>query len=310
MALRVAGSFSGVGGIELGFQQAGFEVVWANENDKYANQTYIANFGSDHLDTRSVWDVNPTEIPDFDVFVGGFPCQAFSGAGKGLGFEDPRGVLFRAVAHILRLKQPPAFLLENVKGLLTHDGGRTFTIIQAALQAAGYHLKYQVLNASEYGVPQKRQRIYIVGFLDPMMAMQFQFPKPTHEKTSVRDILEANPPENLTLSDVSWAKCHTRTERKGGQAYSIVYPEDSATFTITNPRYLRNMIWQEGKNPRKISARECFNAQGFPKDFILPVSEAQLGKQAGNAVVVPVIKLIAQGIAAELEAQETMKEVA
>jgi len=299
--LRVAGSFSGVGGIELGFRQAGYEVVYANENDKYANQTYTANFGDSHLDTRSVWDVPMSDIPDHDVFVGGFPCQAFSLGGKQLGFADPRGVLFRAVVRILKAKQPQAFLLENVKGLVGHDGGRTFTIIRAALEAAGYHLNYKVLNSAEYGVPQKRHRIYIVGFLDPAKALAFKFPAPTLEPTSVRDILEAEPAEALTLSDVSWEKCHTRSARKragsGGQGFSMFHPDDPATFTINNPRYLRNLVEQEGKNPRKMSARECFNAQGFPHDFVLPVSEAQLGKQAGNAVAVPVIRLIAAQMA-------------
>lgn len=311
--LRVAGSFSGVGGIELGFRQAGFEVVYANENDKFANQTYIANFGSEHLDTRSVWDVPMLDIPEHDVFVGGFPCQAFSPAGKGLGFEDPRGVLFRAVARILKYKQPPAFLLENVKGLVAHDGGRTFKIIRAALESSGYHLQYKVLNAAEYGVPQKRHRIYIVGFLDPTQAATFSFPKPSHQTTRVSDILEADPDESLTLSDVSWEKCHSRTERKmagsGGQAYSIVQPSDAAAYTITNPRYLRNLVAQDGKNPRKMSGRECFNAQGFPADFVLPVSEAQLGKQAGNAVAVPVIRLIAQEIATVLSATAINREL-
>jgi DNA (cytosine-5)-methyltransferase 1 len=304
--LRVAGFFSGTGGIELGFTQAGFKVVYANEFDKYANETYRANFGDAHLDTRDIRSIHASEVPDHDVLVAGFPCQAFSKAGKQLGFGDERGVLFLDVARILRKKRPAAFLLENVKGLVAHDDGNTFKVIKETLEREGYHIKYRVINAAEYGVPQRRQRIYLVGFRDELAEQMFSFPEPTYEPTKVADILESEVDDKLTLSDESWAKCHIRTARKqaksGGQAYSVVSPDDAAVYTVTNPRYLRNMVLQEGKNPRKMSGRECFNAQGYPEDFVLPVSEAQLGKQAGNAVVVPVIRMIATQLAEAIQA--------
>lgn len=313
MKLRVAGTCSGVGGIELGFQQAGYEIVWANEFDKNANKTYTLNFGSDHLDTRSIWSVNPREIPDHDVFVGGIPCQAFSHAGERKGFEDDRGVLFNAFARILTVKKPRAFLLENVKGMLGHDKGRTFPIIREALEDAGYTVDYRVMNADEYGnVPQGRERIYVVGFRD---GETMQWPEEIPLSTTVQDLLETSVPEKYFYE----GKYGTTGERicaevQGTDVYS--YRSYGGGYVRRNesgvcPTLMANMGSgghnvplildpQVGK-ARKLTPKECFNLQGYPADFKLPdIADGQLYKQAGNSVAVPVIERIAEGIAVAL----------
>jgi DNA (cytosine-5)-methyltransferase 1 len=316
MTLRVAGTCSGVGGIELGFKQAGFEVVWANEFDKNANKTYTANFGSDHLDTRSIWAVNPREIPDHDVFVGGIPCQAFSHAGEKKGLDDERGVLFNAFARVISVKKPAAFLLENVKGLLTHDKGKTFTIIRSALEDSGYSVDYRLMNASEYGdVPQGRERIYVVGFRD---GGEIEWPEPVALTVQVADLLE-EPPAVKYFYDERYGE----TTRKILEAVTddavYSYRSYGGSYVRRNesgvcPTLMANM-GSGGHNvpivrdpqtgvPRRLTPRECFNLQGYPKDFVLPdIADGQLYKQAGNSVAVPVIWRVAEAIADRLSVQ-------
>lgn len=319
MVLKVAGSFSGTGGIELGFQQAGFEVVWANEMDKWAHKTYEANFGAEHLDKRDIWEVNPEEIPDHDVWVSGFPCQPFSQAGAQLGLADKRGTLFEAIARILAVKQPQAFLLENVKGLVGHDGGRTLRIIIETLEGVGYSVDYRVMDAAKYGnVPQGRERIYLVGFRNGAIA----WPTPIPLTSTVASVLGESPDAKYFYDE---RYGHISEKVKAAVVDDAVY-QWRYTYARRNqsnvaPTLTANM-GGGGHNvpiildpdllaPRRFTPRECFNLQGYPSDFVLPaIADGHLYKQAGNAVAVPVVKRVAEAIARELIAQNTMKEAA
>ena len=177
--------FSGIGGIRLGFERHGCTNVFSSEWDRYARQMYEVNFGEKPF--GDINDIDPSDIPDHDILLAGFPCQPFSIAGKGLGFEDTRGTLFFNIAEILKNKQPKAFLLENVKRLTTHDSGRTFRIILETLKQLGYTVYFKVLNTLDFGLPQKRERIYIVGFSDNI---PFYFPEPINKYRSLSELLE------------------------------------------------------------------------------------------------------------------------
>ena len=188
--MRVCSLFSGIGGIDIGFEQAGFEIVWANEFDRDAAKTYRHNFGGAYLVERDIRNVRTEDIPNFDVLVAGFPCQPFSIVGKQKGFDDPRGNLFFEIARIVKDKLPPIIFLENVANLLQHDDGKTFLTIYNALVPYGYTFKYRVMDAIEYGnVPQHRTRIFIVAFLDNEKCEQFEFPDKLKLTVKLNDIL-------------------------------------------------------------------------------------------------------------------------
>ena len=191
--MRVCSLFSGIGGIDLAFQQVGFEIVWANEFDRDAAKTYRHNFGGEHLVQRDIKGVKTEDIPDFDVLVAGFPCQPFSIAGRQKGFDDPRGNLFFEIARVVKDKRPPVIFLENVANLLQHDDGKTFLTIYNALVPYGYTFKYRVMDAIEYGnVPQHRTRIFIVAFLDYDKCERFEFPDKLKLTVKLNDILILN----------------------------------------------------------------------------------------------------------------------
>jgi modification methylase bsp6I len=308
--LKCASFFAGVGGIDLGFKQAGFDIVFANEFDPNACKTFQANFKT-KLDSRSIIDLPTQDIPDFDVMIAGFPCQAFSIAGKRQGFNDKgRGDLFFELERIFKAKKPKIIFLENVKNLVSHDKGRTFEIIKQSLISNGYHIKFQVLNASQFGVAQNRERIYIVCFLDKALCDKFEFPKPFQLNKQVSDYLEnesnidskyyyeENTPFFNELSIVSDAKTVYQWRRKYVRKnMSNLCPTLTANMgtgghnvPLINPQGKRTTV-------RKLTPRECFNFQGYPKDFILPkLADCHLYKQAGNSVVVPVIRQIAEQI--------------
>ena len=308
--LKCASFFAGGGGIDLGFKQAGFDIVFANEFDPNACKTFQANFKT-KLDSRSIIDLPTQDIPDFDVMIAGFPCQAFSIAGKRQGFNDKgRGDLFFELERIFKAKKPKIIFLENVKNLVSHDKGRTFEIIKQSLISNGYHIKFQVLNASQFGVAQNRERIYIVCFLDKALCDKFEFPKPFQLNKQVSDYLEnesnidskyyyeENTPFFNELSIVSDAKTVYQWRRKYVRKnMSNLCPTLTANMgtgghnvPLINPQGKRTTV-------RKLTPRECFNFQGYPKDFILPkLADCHLYKQAGNSVVVPVIRQIAEQI--------------
>lgn len=316
--LKVASFFAGVGGIDLGFEQTGhFKTIYANEIDSYPVQTYQVNFDID-VDNRDIHAVTVNDIPDFDVMIGGFPCQAFSIAGYRSGFGDAkgRGTLFFELIRILKAKrdqgkQPKIVFFENVKNLVSHDGGNTFRVILNELNKLGYLVKQQVLNADEYGnVPQNRERIYIVGFLNKDAYNKFHFPLPIPLTTTLKDKIDFKGKkdnkyyytadkykffdkleESITREDTiyQWRRVYVRENK------SNVCP----TLTANMGTGGHNVpLIKSRYGIRKLTPRECFNLQGFPKDFVLPenLSNTRLYKQAGNSVVVPIIKRIANEI--------------
>ncbi|MFZ7142235.1 DNA cytosine methyltransferase [Avibacterium avium] len=297
--LRFIDLFAGIGGIRLGIEQAFDEAccVFTSEIDKYAIQTYQANFGNEFV-FGDITQINEQDIPDHDLLLAGFPCQPFSQAGLKKGFSDTRGTLFFDIERILLAKKPQAFLLENVKQLKGHDKGKTLAIIMEHLKLAGYKVYVDVLRARDFGVPQNRERIYLVGFLDHRIS--FRFPKPLNLSTKVGTILETEVPDKYTLSDRLWTGHQRRKENNKklgkGFGYGLFTPDSEYTNTIS-ARYYKDgseiLIAQTAKNPRKLTPREAARLQGFPQDFIIPVSDAQAYKQFGNSVCVPVIKSIA-----------------
>ena len=190
--MKVAGFFAGVGGIELGFEQNGFDIVWSNEIDQKASETFKANHSS-KIVVDDIKNINDKDIPNVDIIVGGFPCQAFSVAGYRKGFEDERGEIFFQLARIISKKLPRVIFIENVKNLLSHDKGNTYKVIKETLESYGYFLKTQVLNASEYGnIPQNRERIYIIGFKNKEDHNNFDFPSPIKLEKKIEDIIDFN----------------------------------------------------------------------------------------------------------------------
>ena len=290
--------FAGIGGIRLAFEKEGGKCVFSSEIDPWAIKTYEANFGD--TPAGDITKVDAKDIPDFDILLGGFPCQAFSIAGKRKGFEDTRGTLFFDVARILKEKKPEAFLLENVKGLTNHDKGNTFKVIYSVLtEKLGYKVFYKVLNAKNYGVPQNRERIIIVGFKN--QSIQFEFPEPLKKKVCVGDILEENVDSKYTISDKLWAGHQRRKqlniERGYGFGYSLFDKNSPYTSTIS-ARYYKDgseiLIAQEGKNPRKITPREAARLQGFPDSFKIVVGDSHAYKQFGNSVPTKMINAVAK----------------
>jgi len=317
---NVAAFFSGVGGIELGFEKTNkFRVVYANEIDKNARITYKLNFPNVFLDPRDIHEVKPEEIKEekLDVIVGGFPCQAFSIAGYRKGFEDERGDLFFELLRIIKNKKPRAIFLENVKNMVTHDHGNTFKVIKEALTENNYYIKWKVLNGKDYGnIPQNRERIYIVGFLEKESYDKFEFPNEIKLETKLSDIIDFDIKEKeiyyyrdgkqpfydklkdeITSQNTvyQWRRQYVRENKSG------VIP--ALTANMGTGGHNVPLICTSSGEIRKLTPKETFNAQGYPKDYKLPedVSNGQLYKQAGNSVVVPVIARIAENISLALD---------
>lgn len=297
---RTIDLFAGIGGIRLGFESLGCVNVFSSEWDVYAQKMYEANFGE-----KPHGDINmiaPCDIPDHDILLAGFPCQPFSIAGKGLGFEDARGTLFFNIAEILETKQPRAFLLENVKRLTSHDGGKTLNTILRILEGLGYTTYYKVLNSLHYGVPQRRERIYIVGFREEL---PFTFPAPTSVYPSLSQILEKKVDDSFYLSSEMKEKRYKALkvepffpsiwhENIGGNV--SVLPYSCALRAGGSYNYL------VVNGERRLTAREMLRLQGFPDDFVINIPYSQARKVAGNSVTVPVIKAIAAQMLSSLSA--------
>lgn len=324
--MKCASFFAGVGGIDLGFDKAGFETVYANELDKFAVETIRANF--DFLvDHRDINDVKASEIPDFDIMLAGFPCQAFSVAGYRQGFDDEkgRGNLYFELERIFEEKKPSVILLENVKNLVSHDQGNTFKVILESLKNHGYHVKYKVLNACEYGnIPQNRERIYVVCFKDIKAYEKFEFPHAIPLDTSINDLLEdetnidkkyfytkKTPFFNQLVEEIKDAKTLYQWRRQYVRSNkSNMCPTLTANMGTGGHNVPLLNVQGKPDTIRKLTPRECFNFQGFPKSFILleNTSNANLYKQAGNSVVVPVIERIALEIKTALEIKKEKNE--
>lgn len=313
---EVASFFGGVGGIDLGFEQTKkFSTVYINEFDKNAQETISVNFPDVRLDRRDIHEVKAEEVPSTDLIVGGFPCQAFSIAGYRKGFEDERGDLFFELLRIIKFHKPRAIFIENVKNMVTHDHGNTFKVIREALTLNGYYIKWKVMNSKNYGdIPQNRERIYIVGFLSKNAFDKFKFPEEIELKKTLKDVIDfdtleeekyyyrkgVQPFYDKLAEDVlsqesvyQWRRQYVRENKNG------VVPTLTANMG-TGGHNVPIILTKNGI--RKLTPRETFNVQGFPKDFKLPnISNGQLYKQAGNSVVVPLIKRIANRIANALE---------
>ena len=302
--IRIIDLFAGIGGIRLGFEKASgnnVNCVFTSEFDKFSVQTYKANFPGKEI-YGDITQIESEDIPEHDILLAGFPCQPFSQAGLKKGFADTRGTLFFDIERILIAKKPKAFLLENVKQLKGHDNGRTLVTIIEHLRLIGYeNVQYKVLKARDFGLPQNRERIYIVGFLDK--SINFRFPEATKGLVSVGNILEESVDPKYTISDKLWSG-HKRRKRENkingkGFGYGIVNKHSEYTNTIS-ARYYKDgseiLIEQENQNPRKLTPREAARLQGFPEDFIIPVSDTQAYRQFGNSVPVKVIEKIAEQI--------------
>lgn len=302
--IKIIDLFAGIGGIRLGVEKAfngNTECVFTSEWNKFSVQTYLANFPNEEI-FGDITQINEKSIPNHDILLAGFPCQPFSQAGLKKGFSDTRGTLFFDIERILKEKKPKAFLLENVKQLKGHDKGNTLKIIIEHLKNIGYNnVHYEILKAREFGLPQNRERIYIVGFLDENV--KFQFPQPTLEPTKVGDILDENVDEKYTISDRLWQGHQRRkieNKKKGkGFGYGLFNEKSEYTNTIS-ARYYKDgseiLIEQKNKNPRKLTPREAARLQGFPDSFIIPVSDNQAYQQFGNSVAVNVVEKVAEQI--------------
>lgn len=308
--MKAVSFFAGVGGIDLGFKKAGFKTIWANEVDSYAAETFKANFKC-KLVVDDIRNIKVEDIPNFDILLAGFPCQAFSVAGYRKGFSDERGNLFFELVRIIEVKKPQVVFLENVKNLVGHDNGNTFRVILDCLNQNGYKVKYQVLNACDFGnIPQNRERIYIIAFLDEEIAKRFYFPVPVPLKTKLHDVIDFENQvdekyyynerscsfyeqlkEDMTKEDTiyQWRRIYVRENK------SNLCPTLTANMG-TGGHNVPLVFTKTGI--RKLTPRECFNLQGFDSKFILPesLSNTRLYKQAGNSVVVPVIERIAKEI--------------
>jgi len=301
--------FAGIGGMRLAFDKAGGRCVYSSEWDKYCQQTYFANFGEQP--DGDITKVSASDIPSHDILVAGFPCQPFSIAGvskknslgRETGFKDKtQGTLFFDVCRIINAKRPKAFMLENVKNLRSHDKGNTFRVILESLEELDYEVFTKVLDGQDF-VPQHRERILIVGFDRRRYGKDIGFSfniTPVNPKPVIRDILEENVEEKFTLSNQLWKylQDYAIKHQKAGNGFGYgIAPPDGISRTLS-ARYYKDgseiLIEQPGKNPRKLTPRECARLQGFPDSFKITVSNTQAYKQFGNSVVVPLMENMAK----------------
>lgn len=307
---RVASLFAGIGGICLGFKQAGFEIVWANEFDSAACKTYRHNFGNSYLTESDICQVKTESIPDFDVLVGGFPCQPFSIAGRQKGFDDKRGNLFFEITRIMDEKRPKVVFLENVPNLMEHDDGKTFLVIYNSLVQFGYSIYYKVMGADEYGnLPQTRKRIYIVAMRDDIANKVYHHPDSVELTCSIDDIVKKNDRKKDIYYYNSNSKMYAYLKANMTDKCSIYRIVDAGVRKTKNrmcPTLIANMGTYPDRVPvlwddygiRKLTLRECLDFQGFPQEFYFPntITIDDAYKQIGNSVCVPVIKRIAEQI--------------
>lgn len=304
--LRFIDLFAGIGGFRIAFERAGATCVFASEWDKAASQTYHANYG--HFPAGDITQIAAQDIPDHDILTAGFPCQPFSIAGvskhKSLGnahgfAHETQGTLFFDVARIIAEKRPAVFVLENVKNLKSHDKGRTFRVMLDTLERQlGYTLYHQVIDA-RWVVPQHRERIYMVGFCEPR---PFNFPIFPAAPQRLCELLEPTVPDKYTLTDHLWQylQDYAKKHQAKGNGFGFGLADlDGITRTLS-ARYYKDgseiLIPQAGKNPRRLTPRECARLMGYPDDFQIVVSDTRAYQQFGNSVVVPVVEAIAQQV--------------
>lgn len=309
MSATIGSLFSGIGGIDLGFQNAGFKIVWANEKDPAACRTYRYNLEADHLIEGDVRKIDMSLMQKADVLVAGFPCQSFSIAGRQKGFEDSRGQLFFEVVRAIDALSPPIVFLENVENLMEHDGGRTFQVIYTSLVEHGYILRYQPMATHEFAnIPQSRRRIYIVAFRDYEICQRFNFPEPIELTTSASNLLDTHEEQHeiYYYRDTSSFDEYIRQNVieanriyrvfNGTIKYSTKRTCPTLTASMTTPR--NAAVIRDNWGVRRITLKEALRFQGFPEGFYFPntIKLQDAYKQIGNSVSVPVIKRIAEEI--------------
>ena len=307
--------FAGIGGFHTAMKSFGAQCVFSSEWDKHAQKTYYENYNI--MPEGDITKINAEDIPSHDILCAGFPCQPFSISGKRMGFEDTRGTLFFDVARIAKYHKPNILFMENVRNFATHDNGNTLKTVADTLDEIGYNLWYKVLNASHYGLPQNRERIYMIGIRKDIDLKQFNFPSPTFEQVILKDFIlpdsetekyiinredmvidESKIPTISLLNEYQLKPRRVGTINKGGQGERI-YSELGHAITLSaqggGPGSKTGCYLINGK-VRKLAPRECARIQGFPDSFLIPVSDGQAWKQFGNSVPVTVLKHILKSI--------------
>lgn len=311
--MRCVDLFAGVGGIRLGFEKAGFQIIFSNDFEPDCKVTFDLNFDNSPLVVKDINEVNNNTLPNFDILLAGFPCQPFSIAGNRQGFKDSkgRGTLFFKIIEIVKQKKPKVIFLENVKNLETHDNGNTLKIIKKTLEDLKYVVKTKIVNTMSHGnLPQNRERILIVGFLDEKVADNFSFPNETKLNKEIKDLLEKDVDEKYYYSGKPLYNKLKNNIKKKNTAYQWRrrYVRENKSGVV--PTLTANMgtgghnvpIILDNKGIRKLTPRECFIFQGFPKSYKLPnIADSKLYKQAGNSVSVTVIERVANNIKKALE---------
>lgn len=310
MAFKVASLFSGIGGIDLGFKRAGFEIVWANEIDKYACKTYEHNFGVGSIVQGDIAKIQTSEIPNFDVLVAGFPCQPFSLAGKQKGFDDERGQLFYEIERIVKDKKPKVVFLENVSNLIEHNNGKSFERVFISLASESYVVKYSKFNPKTHAnIPQQRDRVFLVAFKDINQANRFRYPEPIELTTKIADLIDVTEKHNQVYYYNEYHPLYEEMLQKvtrKGLAHRITDHGVSNSGSTICPTLTANMgtytdrvhIIRDDFGIRKITPMECLRLQGYPKEFTFPsgININQAYKQVGNSVCVPIIEKVAKEI--------------
>jgi DNA (cytosine-5)-methyltransferase 1 len=326
MSTKIVSLFSGAGGLDLGFEKAGFTTIWANEFDRNIWGTFEYNFPNIKLDKRSIVDINPDEIPDCDGIIGGPPCQSWSEGGTRLGIEDKRGQLFFDYIRILKVKQPKFFLVENVSGILNPKHKNAFNNFLEQFEASGYNVSWKLLNANDYNVPQTRLRVIIVGIREDLQ-IKFKFPEPSEYKPTLRDAIwdleKPDPAKEHNKSNCDNLEIPNHEYMNGG--FSTIYMSrnrvrswDEPSFTIQaggrhapiHPQAPKMLLVEKDKRIfvkgeehlyRRLSVRECARIQTFPDSFIFKYSDISNGyKMIGNAVPVNLAFAIASAIKEQL----------
>jgi DNA (cytosine-5)-methyltransferase 1 len=322
-AFKFIDLFAGIGGMRIGFQQAGGTCVFSSEFERHAQATYFENHGD--YPFGDITKIDPKLIPNHDVLVAGFPCQPFSHAGLKLGIDDTRGTLFHNIAEILKCKKPAVAVLENVRGLISHDKGNTLRIILKTMLSMGYccninsdiilngtliqlqnEAKKMILKSIDFGVPQNRQRIFIVLWKNKKIN-NFTYPEKLDINVNVGSILEKTPDPKYTISDRLWLGHQNRRIRneENGKGFGfLLFDKKSPYVSTISARYYKDgseaLIAQKNKNPRKLTPREAARLQGFPENFILNTSSVNAYKQFGNSVTTSVVGALSKNIFQQL----------
>lgn len=308
--LKFIDLFAGIGGFRIALEEQGAECVFSSEWDQHAQTTYSENFNE--VPAGDITEIPETEIPEHDILAAGFPCQPFSISGKRLGFEDTRGTLFFDVARIVKQHMPKLVILENVGSFKTHDKGNTLMVVEETLDDLGYNLFYEILNASEFGLPQARKRIFMVAFRNDLNVNEFEFPKGNNNKIALKEMLETYEDTKeyiIDRPDIKFDKSkldmledmdmlnkpfRVGTINKGGQGERI-YADIGHAITLSatgGGAGSKTGAYLVDGTVRKLSPRECARIQGFPEKFKIPVSDGQAWKQFGNSIPINVLRAI------------------